>query len=524
MELRQYQTDCVQALWRCLRENRRARPLLVCPTGSGKSVIVAEIIRQIRLKRPEWRVLVLTHRKEIVKQNAETYQRITGEAVGVVSAGLGLKIVRPVTFANIQSIYKLKMPWEVVIIDEAHLISGKPESMYSKFLAEQNSFITLGLTATPYRMDHGFLVGPGTLFTDIAYEISITGLIENGFLAPLYSVKREEIDTSQVMMRGNDFAQEALEQAAMEGVSKQIKDVLERTKDKKHVLVFCSGVKHALQVATELGGECVHGGLAAFERDGRIRRFTEGTNKYLTNCDILTTGFDFPAIDCVVLLRPTLSTGLYVQMVGRGSRIAPGKSDCLILDYGGNIRRHGPIDQIHVDFKEKTAPEFSIPPLKTCEHCGCVVHISVMICPACGEAFPKGSDKHKEMVPETAPIISNKTNGVEVLNVTYKVHYKPGGLPSFRTDYELETGESLSEFWCFNHDGYAQQKACHLWGRFGGDAPPPRSSEEAERRARELKKPTRVRVQKDGKYLRLTHVLEWYTSSTQEDDLSLPNL
>lgn len=513
MQLREYQTDCIKALWAAFRANPNTRPLLVCPTGSGKSVICAEIIRQIREVRKEFKILVVTHRKEIVRQNAEKYQALTSQPVGVMSAGLGQKILRDVTFANIQSIYRDHTQWDVIIIDECHLFSGKPESMYSKLLDKSRARV-IGLTATPYRMDHGFLVGPDTLFTEVAYEISLEHLIGQGFLSPLVSVGAKEMDVSKVPMRGFDFQQEALELAALDHAQQHAPDILARTKDYKHVLVFCSGVAHAQAMAALMGGECVHGALPNFERDMIINRFKAGHNRYLTNCDVLTTGFDFPAIDCVVLIRPTQSTGLYVQMVGRGSRISPGKDRCTVLDYGGNIRRHGPIDQIRVEYKEKLA-QFSLPPLKTCEHCGCVVPIRVMRCPSCLEPFPINSDKYTAE-PETAPILA--MNGFDVFGFTHRVHFKIGGTPSFRIDYELECNERISDFWCFGHTGFARQKACQNWEKFGGKLPHPKDAFEAESRAHELRQPTKIEAKKDGKYWRVTKILGWYSMSQLDDD------
>ena len=361
-------------------------------------------------------------------------------------------------------------------------------------------------------MDHGFLIGPASLFTDVAYEITIEHLIGQGYLSPLVSLpSKEQINLEHVSTRGFDYASDELESAANKHVETHARDILARTQDKKHVLVFCSGVSHAQHLAALLGGECVHGGLAAFERDSMLRRFTSGQNKYLTNCDILTTGFDFPAIDCIALVRATQSVGLYVQMVGRGSRIAANKQHCLVLDYGGNIKRHGPIDQIHVEYKEKDA-RFSLPPLKSCDSCGCVVNIRIMKCPACGEKFPPGSDKYTP-APSIAPIIAS--SGFDVSHTNAVIHYKVGGTPSLRIDYHLLIDEVISEYWCFNHSGYAQQIALQKWKKFGGAEPAPSSVDEAFSRFGELRTPAKITAKKDGKYWRVTSVIEWQSPSAE---------
>jgi DNA repair protein RadD len=522
MQLREYQTDAIAGLWATFRANPKARPLIVCPTGSGKSILAAEIVRQVLEKRPHFKVLIVTHRKEIVEQNARKFQELTKMPIGVMSAGLGQKTIRQVTFANIQSIYRSLVTWDLIIVDEAHLISGKPESMYAKLFSNQRNCRIIGLTATPYRMDHGFLIGEGTLFSEVAYEIKIEHLIAQEFLSPLISVPQSaQINTKNISLRGFDYNLEQLEAEAMLQIEEHCEEIKRITKDRKHVLIFCSGVNHALRIATEIGGECVHGGLLTFERDRIVNRFKDGTNKYLTNCDILTTGFDFPDIDCVVLLRATQSVGLYVQMVGRGLRIAPDKKNCLVADFGGNIKRHGPIDCIEVSYKNPLAPEFSLQPLKSCDECGCVVPIRIMECPGCNAPFPVESKYTAQA--DVAPVTTAVAPSFRLEHVQFFVHHKIGKPPSFRVDYFLEGDERISDYLCFEHGGFAAQMAVQKWLALGGSLPAPETADEALERKYELKRPLRIQTKKEGKYYRVTKILEWFEKE-EEDNLELPNI
>jgi DNA repair protein RadD len=515
-QLRPYQTEAIKALWSAYARNRNAVPLLVLPTGSGKSLVLAEIIKQLIAKNPRWRILVVTHRKELVDQNAKEIHAHTGKAVGIVSAGLGKKTVRQITCANIQSIFKNPGTWECVIVDESHLISGNDNSMYGKLFQRAGKPIICGLTATPYRLDMGLLVGERNIFTEIAYSADMAELIAQGYLAPLISVSKEKLDLSQVRHNGNEFNQADLEATLRPLSAQHANSILSLTKDRKHVLVFCSGVAHAAEMASLLGGEHVTGGMDQLQRDRIINRFKDGFTKYLCNCEILTTGFNFPAIDCIVLLRPTESIGLYIQQVGRGSRTAEAKENTLILDYSGNIERHGPIDAVQVIQKPLCPPEFRIAPVKACSECGCVVPIAIMVCPLCHAAFPAGSSNKLKEAPSSAPILS--TNEEAYCTDSKAYIGKTGALV---IKYETSVGPIWDSF-CFEHEQeFPRRMAVRKWS---GLLPAPSSCLEGLDRAGELKRPRRMTVKKDGKYFRILKVLEYWDDFEVDDDLSLPNI
>lgn len=507
MQLRPYQTEAIAALWEHWRAEPNSTPLIVCPTGAGKSLICAEIVRKILLAAPKMHILILSHRKEIIRQNADEIHNLLRIPVGVYSAGLGSKIIRQVTCANIQSVFKKPFPPQgLIIIDEAHMISESSDSMYRKFLDAQPQAKVVGLTATPYRMDRGSLVGD--LFTGIAYDIPLKQLIEQGYLAPLISKPTgKPIDFSGVRKSGGDYNQEAMQQTMLPHTVEHCESLLENSAGRRKILVFCSGIVHAKQCAALLPeSDYITGEMDPVARDNKIRKFKDGTTRILCNVDVLTTGFNVPAVDCVVLLRATQSVGLYVQIVGRGSRMAEGKRDCLILDYGTNVQRHGPIDLIQIKIHKEKDPKFSVPPVKACDYCGVVVAIQTIICPGCGEPFPIKSFLEPE--PSTASILSEPEPAHTVKSTEYKLHTKEGKPPMLRIRYWTGTTAWYDKYLCLEHGGYPTQSAQQLWLKLGGGKPPVTSSEAYMRAMKgELATPEQIRVKKRGKYHDITHFI-----------------
>ena len=213
----------------------------------------------------------------------------------------------------------------------------------------------IGFTATPYRLDSGMLhEGKGALFTDIAYEVSVRQLIDDGYLCPLVSKAAEtKLDVSGVGSRGGEFIPGQLQAAVdlPEITEAAIDEVVRLGADRRSWLAFCAGVEHATHVAEAIRARgftaaTIFGDTPKPERDRIIAAFKRGEIRALASMGVLTTGFNAPGVDLIAMLRPTKSTGLYVQMAGRGTRLAPGKADCLVLDFAGNVARHGPIDAV----------------------------------------------------------------------------------------------------------------------------------------------------------------------------------
>ncbi len=331
MELRPYQSEAVAAVYDHLR-HREDHPCVVIPTAGGKTPVMAAICRDSVL---QWngRVLILAHVKELLEQAAEKLQLMAPDLwphIGVYSAGLGSRDTEhPIIVAGIQSVYQRAAElgrFDLILIDEAHMLPPDGEGMYRTFLAEArvvNPDVRLiGLTATPYRMTTGRICGPEKILNHVCYEIGVRELIARGYLCPLKSkAGRRKVDTSELHLRGGEFIAGEVESLMDEDslVRSACREIVDFTQDRRSALIFAAGVAHAehiQRVLRELGQECglVCGDTLPFDRAETLRRFRARELKYLVNMNVLTTGFDAPNIDCVALLRPTNSPGLYYQM------------------------------------------------------------------------------------------------------------------------------------------------------------------------------------------------------------------
>ena len=347
--LRPYQQDAVTATLDALRQGEH--PVLALPTGSGKSHIIAALCAAL-----PGRVLVVTHRKELIRQDRSKH---AGEDAGIYSAGLRQRdLDHRVLYAGVASIYRRmeilqrRGMFDTIIVDEVHRVPPPDtSSMYRAIFGACPDAQRIGLSATPYRLNEGVLWGDGQWFTMRSYAASIAALTPT-YLAPLVGVlTAHDIDVSAVRTRAGEFvsadlAQAACEEAAVEGACAELCALAVH---RQHWLVFCVDKAHTRLVAASL---TQRGILCAVltedtprgQRDALLDDFQQGRVRALVNCEILTTGFDAPCIDCIVVLRPTQSRGLVVQMLGRGSRQAPGKRNAVILDFAGNLERHLPLD------------------------------------------------------------------------------------------------------------------------------------------------------------------------------------
>lgn len=542
--LRDYQRAAVNAIYAYF-EQHDGNPLIVCPTGSGKSVILAAFIQEVMQRWPSQRVMLLTHVKELIEQNHSKLITLWPQApVGVYSAGLGSRdVAYPITFAGIQSVHakaKLFGRIDLVVIDEAHLVNKSAEGMYRTFLgalAERNPALkVIGLTATPYRLKGGLLhVGDERLFTDVAYDVDILRLIDNGYLVPLVPKQvsaESEIDTSSVHTRAGEFVAKELEAAAEAGqvIQRAVDEIVRYGAERRSWLVFCVGVAHAEKVTAELRGRGINtalvtGATPAGERARMLTAYKTGTLRALVNVNVLTTGFDAPETDLLAVLRPTQSTGLWVQVCGRGMRPAEGKADCLVLDFGGNVARHGPIDKIepHGGGGNGTGE----PMVKPCPECATLVWIAASECRQCGYVWTvpcpqcespvrigiKRCDAcgHDWFTPNhaaqasTDALLSTMQKPVEhhVRNVTYHRHQKEGKPDSLKVTYWCDgLGARFSEWVCIEHDAYARYKAEAWWMIRSGEPRElvPTSVDDAIELASYLRQPTTVLVKRNGKF------------------------
>jgi DNA repair protein RadD len=491
------------------------RPLVVLPTGAGKSLLMAAIAREYL--NAGKRVMIAAHVKELLEQNAGACRSL-GIEPGIFSAGLDKQETeQDCVIGGIQSIYGKAASFgsrAALIVDEAHRIGHDSDSMYHQFLdglrAANQQVELVGLTATPYRTGEGLLTeGDPALFDEIVYEAKVDRLIADGFLSPLRTKATGKPNLAGIKRVAGDYAEGQLAAAMMPLVPTTVRNMMDRASDCKQVLVFGVNLEHCAAIAAELESAghmvpVVSGSTPADQRAHIVRAFKAGEFKYLVNCQVFTTGFDVPALDCVAIVRPTCSPGLYYQMVGRALRKAPGKDSALILDYGGNIGRHGPINDIDPGAQPKVQRE--------CPRCQTVIPAGTAVCPDCGYIFsierkaekPQERELTHDFTPSDADIVGRRQAvAYSVIQWRWMLHVSRAGLPTLMVSYITDLGSTVREWVCFEHDGYARMKAKEWWMRHGANDPPSTIAL-AMSRMKELRRPRVILVEKDGKYDRVT--------------------
>jgi len=390
--------------------------------------------------------------------------------------------------------------------------------MYRAFISDclerQPGLRIIGWTATPYRLDGGHLCGPEKLFASIAYSADINELIEKGFICQLRTkATKNKMETHGIFKARGDFVQSQLEArfAVPEVVQKAVDEIIELGKDRKSWLIFTCGVRHAEEVNHALLWKGITAPIIIGKTDKEDRKqiledFSAGKTRAVVNVNCLTTGLDVPRIDLIAVLRPTESTSLWVQMVGRGFRLHPGKRDVLILDFGGNCARHGPLNCLYVK-KKGSGGEDNTPPIKTCPECNEIVMAGTSECPECGHIFPPRKSRHDAFASSDPILSSDKPKDIAVTSVTIKRHQKEGKPDSMRVRYYNGIAESYSEWICFSHEGFARQKAEQWWLKRWGQ-PIPESTDDVMSLAPEMEKELTemiraIRVVRDGKYWRI---------------------
>ena len=517
LSLRPYQRAAIEALYDYFAASV-GNPLIVMPTGTGKSVVIAGFTREAIAAYGDTRVLILTHVKELIQQNFMALLRAWPEApAGIYSAGLSRRDIHAqILFAGIQSIHRHARQvqrCDLVLIDEAHLLGRGDSGMYRSFLAQLNEINAgllkvVGFTATPYRLDSGRLhEGKDRLFTDIAFQVPVLDMIQQGYLCPVVPKQTAtQLDVGGVGTRGGEFIAKDLEAAVDrdEVTRAAVAEIVQHGEGRGSWLIFCSGVAHARHVRDairEHGVSCetVTGDTPGPERDAILAAFKAGRLRCVTNANVLTTGFDAPGVDLIALLRPTKSVGLYVQMVGRGTRLAEGKDDCLVLDFAGNTARHGPIDT--VDGRKKEKPdEPGEAPIKICPECQTINHASVRRCIECDHEFPPPVVKVAPQAASNA-LLSTQVQATwsDVTGISYARHEKPGKPASLRVTYECGLARH-SEWVCFEHTGFPREKAVGWWRRRAGNLPPPATVDEALQQVDQLRRPIAIQVRPAGQY------------------------
>lgn len=520
MILRDYQIAAVQSIFEYFADGGKGNPIVALPTGTGKSVVIGAFIKEALQAYPGTRVMKLTHVKELISQNFEKLLAVWPTApAGIYSAGLGRKDMgHPIIFGGVGTVARgtpeLFGRIDLLLIDECHLVSPKEMTMYQQVIKGLKTISphlkVIGFTATPYRLGHGMLTDEGGLFTDLCFDLTrmeaFSWMLQQGYLAPLVPRRTSmELDVSGVHIHGGEYKQNELQEAVdrEEITYRAIQEALAYGGDREHWLVFASGIEHTIHVAAMLetlgvAATCVHSKMPSGERDANILGFKSGKYRAMVNNGILTTGFDFPGIDLIVMLRPTQSPSLWVQMLGRGTRPSLGKANCLVLDFAGNTKRLGPINDPVLPRRKGKGPAGQAP-VKVCEVCGTYNHASVRFCVHCGAEFPRQVKiRDHAGTDELIKTEEVKTEVFKVDRVIYAEHRKEDRPPTIQVSYFCGL-RMFKEWICLEHGGYAGKKARDWWRDRALDEPP-ETTAEAMRSLDILRQPSHIRVWLKPKY------------------------
>lgn len=539
MILRDYQDAAVTSIFEYFGKGGQGNPIVALPTGTGKSLVIAGFVQKALEYYPRTRVMKLTHVKELIEQNLDKLLKVWPTApAGVFSAGLKRKDSGyPITFGGVGSVAKATPDLfgfiDLLLIDECHLLSPSETTMYQqiiKGLKVLNPLLkVIGFTATPYRLGHGMLTDEGGLFTDMCFDLTnldgFNWFLSEGYLVPLIPKHTNlELDLSSVRMHGGEYKQNELQDAVDkdEVTYAALQEMIEYGSDRNCWLIFASGIEHAVHVSAMLdslgvSATCVHSKMSGDLRDANIAAHKAGKYRAIVNNGILTTGYDHPPIDMIGMLRPTQSPSLWVQMLGRGTRplyesgydlgtregrlasiAASAKQNCLVMDFAGNTKRLGPVNDPVLP-KRKGKGGGGCAPVKVCPACNTYNHASVRFCVHCGAEFPR--EVKIGHFASTAQLIATSTPVYEVFKVdrvTYALHRKEGRPDSIRVSYFCGM-RMFKEYVCLEHEGFASKKARDWW-RERADAEPPISTDVALEDVDALRIPTHIKVWLKPKY------------------------
>lgn len=523
IQLRPYQTEGLDAIWEYFQSGKTGNPVIAWPTGTGKSVVPAVFIEGVMRIWPTQRFLMVTHVSELIKQNAEVLKLVWPTApLGIYSAGLKQKDAGfPIVYGGIQSMIKNPAMFghrDIAFVDEAHLVSPEDDSNYQDFfkiakLINPNLKI-IGMSATPFRMGQGYITDGG-LFTDIVHDLTgvdeFNRLIAQGFLCPLIPLRtKTELDVSNVGMNKGDFVVSQLQSAVdkAEITFNALRELVEAGRNRKSWLIFASGIEHAEHIAEMLSTfsiQCaaVHSKQTSEYNDAAIKAFKAGELRAISNYGKLTTGFNYEDIDLIGMLRPTMSVPLWVQMLGRGTRPAKGKENCLVLDFARNTVRLGPINEPAIPRKKGDKP--GIMPVKLCEDCGAYNHAKVRFCVQCGKEFDfaiklVASSGKEELLRSDLPVVES----YDVVKAIYAKRQKKDmvtglqGKPYIKVTYFCGM-QSFTQNVFPEHGRYAT-KLFHDWWRQRHPTEPPQTTDEALQYISQLRTPRSIRVWVNRKY------------------------
>jgi DNA repair protein RadD len=376
LQLRDYQIEAIEKVkWSLTIEGN---DLLQLPTGAGKSIVIAELANHLNQN-----VLILQPTVEILEQNVgKLSQYVDQDEIGIYSASVGEKVIKKYTFATIGSVYKIPeqfRDFKVVLLDECHLLNPKETgSMFLSFLNAIGNPKVIGLSATVYRIFPTYFVdvdkfgnrglyqsnsikvlsrvldkkGGKPFWNRIVFKMDPHELIDKGYLCPLQYVDKTTIKQEMVPLNKSrtDFDMEAYDKIVAKMDQDIVSLIQEAEMKHKFVLVFCNSISQSERLAGHFpNSKSISSKSTKKERADIIGGFKEGRYRVIFNVGVLTTGFDHPELDSIVLLRPTRSVALYYQMLGRGVRLAPNKTHCTVYDWSDTVKRIGRLETIKLE-------------------------------------------------------------------------------------------------------------------------------------------------------------------------------
>jgi DNA repair protein RadD len=504
-------------------------------TAGGKTIVFSSLIKYYLERYPKMKTAILAHRQELVLQAADKLKKVwplSYGQIGIACKSLQKVVINaPIIIGTVQTLARRDILNDIhlLIVDEVHHIPRfrniKP-SQYQTFIEQLRgnypNLRILGVTATPYRLNQGYIYGhDGDLFDQLDYRIGMEDLINDGWLVPLRAkgveTLGEELSNVRIGQNGDyrldDLSMVMEKPVHIESAVQAYRDYGE---DRRSVLIFAITIEHAELLTNAFlragyRASLVHSKLDKLKRQQTLASFDKGELDFLVNVGVLTEGWDCPRVDLIIMTRPTLSPGLYVQMIGRGTRLFPDKKDLLVLDLVGNFQMHGqPWAPI---VKEKKGP--AIPPnTKICPRCQEIVDIDAEYCPECDYEFPvKTGGGGKELIDAGTVVLHDLLLGA-VNDLEAKV------LSWFLEGYNSRQGNYMARLALYTNivpkktlyhyldfegraSDFGKKKALAFWKKFSKNSTPPTSVEEACVRQHELNIPMTITIIKDKDFLKV---------------------
>lgn len=392
MKLRNYQIADLERLRQTYRDGFRA-PLLVAPTGYGKTVLFCYVAASVAAKGK--RVTILVHRSELIDQTVAALRKM-GLECGVIAAGYDENLLEPIQVASVMTLrnrlYRHKDP-DLIIIDEAHHCTRN--NTWGAIIQHYGNAKRLGVTATPIRLSGE---GLADTFDTMIIGPSTHELIDLGYLTKVRVYAPSQPDLTGVRRSVGDYNLVELEdRIAKSNLTGDAITHYKKLAEGRKAIAFCVSVKHAQKVAESFNAagyraKSIDGSMDKRERKNILEEFKNGQVLVLTSCDLVSEGFDVPAIEVGISLRPTTSTGLWIQQVGRCIRPDEGKHAAIILDHAGNSYKHGLPDQereweLSITEEKRKKVNEKEEAVRVCKSCFAANKATSTQCAECGVAF-----------------------------------------------------------------------------------------------------------------------------------------